>query len=150
MPKYNWQSKFNVGIAASDSEHKHLLGCINKLISAQEQGLDKAITLKLADEVILYAKFHFLSEENLMCLTHYPAMMDHSKLHQSLMNQLECERRCLDESIDKLNEFISCLVHWFIDHTQTMDREYGKYLEKFSPEPGSPEAIIKSIAMEKK
>jgi len=150
MPTYAWKNKFNIGIAASDSEHKHLLGCINKLINAQEQGLNKAITLKLADEVILYAKFHFLSEENLMCLTHYPAMMDHSELHRTLINELEYKRRNLDDSIKNLSEFISCLVHWFIDHTQTIDREYAEYLKKYSPESGSSEAIIKSIAMEKK
>lgn len=141
------EKKFNIGVTAVDSEHKHLLSCINKLISVQERGVDKAIILRLADETLLYAKFHFLSEENLMCLTHYPSIVKHSEIHRSLINKLEYSRRNLSDSLEALNEFISCLVHWFIDHTQTIDREFAKYLTKFSPESDSSEALIKTIAM---
>lgn len=149
MATYAWKNKFDIGIAAIDAEHKHLLSCINKLTSMQVLGIDKAILLKLADEALLYAKFHFLSEENLMCLTHYPNMTKHSDIHRALIKQLEHIRRNLDDSIEKLKEFISFLVHWFVDHTQTTDRQFAEYLKKYTPKSGTPESIIKSLAMGK-
>ena len=83
MHTYQWKSQYDVGLELIDVEHKNLIACINKLIIAQN--LDQFIVLKLADEVIAYAEFHFLSEENLMYLTRYPDLKAHEEIHQELL-----------------------------------------------------------------
>lgn len=145
MHLYKWQDKFATGIDAIDIEHKNLLACINKLIAAQT--LDKAIILKLADEVGLYARFHFLSEENLMCLTHYPDLFEHSEYHRILLKQLDDKRRQLDNSTDALQSYIHFLVKWFIEHIQSVDKELAAYLKTYEAAPNSPEHIIQKLSV---
>lgn len=144
MHTYPWQDKYNVDLEAIDVEHKNLLACVNKLITAQNMG--KPALLKLADEVVFYAEFHFLSEENLMFMTHYPDLASHSELHRQLIKQLKNERHKLEESVDNLQEFVSFLVHWFVDHTQTIDRKLSHYIRQYKPGKGSPEYLIKMLA----
>ena len=147
MHIYEWQDKFNVGVDAIDVEHKNLLTCINKLITAQT--LDKSMILKLADEVSLYAEFHFLSEENLMRLTHYPDITKHSQGHRLLLKKLEVKRRHLQDSEKGLQDYVNFLVKWFVEHTQTTDKELGLYLKNYKPTPNSPEHIIHQLSMKK-
>lgn len=147
MHLYKWQDKFDVGLDAIDMEHRNLLKCINKLITAQS--LERPIILKLADEVSLYAQFHFLSEENLMCLTHYPDLAKHSESHRVLLKQLAGKRRHLEQSKSGLQEYVTFLVKWFIDHTQTIDKEFGQYVNNYEPTPNSPEHLIQLLSMGK-
>jgi len=148
MHIYKWQDKYDVGIDAIDVEHRNLLICINKLITAQ--GLDKAIILKLADEVSLYAKFHFLSEENLMCITNYPSLAKHSECHRILLNGLAVKRRHLDDIEGGLQHYVDFLVKWFIEHTQTIDKAFGQYIKNYKPIPNSPQHVIQQLSMGKK
>ncbi|GGI73409.1 bacteriohemerythrin [Shewanella gelidii] len=143
MHTYPWQDKYNVDLAAIDLEHKNLLACVNKLITAQHMG--KSAILKLADEVVLYAEFHFLSEENLMYLTHYPDLASHSELHRQLIKQLHNKRSQLDDAIENLQDFVSFLVHWFVEHTQTVDRKLSAYIRNYQPAKNSPEYAVKKL-----
>lgn len=143
MHTYKWRDQFYVGVEGIDVEHKNLITCLNKLIVAQH--MDKSIVLKLADEVLLYAKFHFLSEENLMCLLHYPDMNAHCQEHKTVIKTLENKRGHLDESLNYLQDFVEYLVHWFIEHTQTTDRDLANYINTYKVDPGTPEALIKSL-----
>lgn len=144
MHIYEWQSKYNVGIEAIDIEHRNLLTCINKLIAAQS--LDKSIVLKLADEVIMYAQFHFISEENLMHLTNYPKLSTHSEYHKILLEKLTVKRDNIVRCKDGLMRYVDFLIKWFIVHTQTIDRELAKYLAEYEAKPDSPEHIIKLLS----
>lgn len=144
MHTYPWQEKYNVDLEAIDVEHKNLLACVNKLITAQNMG--KPALLKLADEVVLYAEFHFLSEENLMFMLHYPDLSEHSELHRQLIRQLKNKRKQLEEDVDNLQDFVSFLVHWFVEHTQTIDRKLTHYIRNYEPGKGSPEHRIKALS----
>lgn len=146
MHIYEWKSQYDVGLQLIDVEHKNLIACINKLIIAQN--LDQYIVLKLADEVIAYAEFHFLSEENLMYLTQYPELKAHEKIHKKLLEQLREHRDCLSQSVYSLQDFVTFLVHWFIEHTQNEDPKVAKHVLNYKPLPNSAESMIQKIAKE--
>ena len=129
-----------------DVEHRNLIACINKLIIAQN--LDQYIVLKLADEVIAYAEFHFLSEENLMYITQYPELESHEKKHKSLLEQLREHRKSLSKSVYCLQEFLTFLVQWFIEHTQNEDPKVAKHVLNFKSLPDSAEYMIQKISKE--
>ncbi len=146
MHIYEWKSRYDVGLQLIDVEHRNLIACINKLIIAQN--LDQHIVLKLADEVIAYAEFHFLSEENIMYLTQYPNLESHAKIHQELLEKLREKRKWLSQSLHSLQDFVNFLVRWFIEHTQTVDPEVAKHVLNYKPLPNSPEAMIQKIAID--
>ncbi len=126
MHTYPWQTKFNIDVPALDDEHRCLLDCINKLIIAQNQ--PKPMLLRLAKEVVAYAEFHFLSEENMMSLTHYPSLGEHAEQHKQLLSTLGEKYQMIEKDTDHLQDFVSFVVRWFIEHTQTVDRSFAKYL----------------------
>ena len=146
MHIYEWKSKYDVGLELIDVEHRNLIACINKLIIAQN--LDQYIVLKLADEVIAYAEFHFLSEENLMYITQYPELESHEKKHKSLLEQLREHRKSLSKSVYCLQEFVTFLVQWFIEHTQNEDPKVEKHVLNFKSLPDSAEYMIQKISKE--
>ncbi len=146
MHTYKWQDKYSIGVEGIDLEHKNLLASVNKLLCAQN--MDKAIILKLADEVVLYAEFHFLSEENVMYLLKYPDISDHTEEHRNLIKQLKNKRKHLDESLDCLQEFVNFLIRWFVDHIQTTDRQLGEYIKAYKADKDTPEYLIKSMELE--
>jgi hemerythrin len=146
MHIYEWKSQYDVGLQLIDVEHKNLIACINKLIIAQN--LDQHIVLKLADEVIAYAEFHFLSEENIMYLTQYPELASHAEIHKKLIEQLREHRKDLSKSVHCLQDFVTFLVRWFIEHTQTVDPDVAKHVLNYKPLPNTPEYMIQKIAKE--
>jgi len=146
MHIYQWKSQYDVGLELIDVEHKNLIACINKLIIAQN--LDQYIVLRLADEVISYAEFHFLSEENLMYLTQYPDLKSHTEIHKKLLDQLREHRKDLSKSVYCLQDFVTFLVHWFIEHTQSEDPKVAKHVLNFKSLPNSAEYMIQKIAKE--
>lgn len=146
MHIYEWKSQYDVGLELIDEEHKNLIKCINKLIIAQN--LDQYIILKLADEVIAYAEFHFLCEENLMYLTQYPELEPHIEIHKKLIKELKDHRRGLSQSVYTLQDFVTFLVRWFIDHTQSEDPKVAKHVNSYKFLPNSPEYMIQKIAKE--
>lgn len=146
MHIYQWKSQYDVGLELIDVEHRNLIACINKLIIAQN--LDQYIVLKLADEVIAYAEFHFLSEENLMYITQYPEFKSHVEIHNKLLEQLREHKKGLSKSIYCLQDFVTFLVHWFIEHTQTEDPKVAKHVLNYKPLPSSAEYMIQKIAKE--
>lgn len=144
MHIYEWKSQWDVGLELIDVEHRNLIACINKLIIAQN--LDQYIVLKLADEVIAYAEFHFLSEENLMYITQYPDIKEHQAVHTKLLNQLREHRVGLSNSVYCLQDFVTFLVKWFIEHTQNEDPKVAKHVKDFKAAPNSPEYMIQKIS----
>ena len=102
--------------------------------------------MKLADEVIAYAEFHFLSEENLMYLTNYPELKSHEEIHKKLLKQLKEQRKELSKSVHCLQDFVTFLVRWFIEHTQTEDPKVAKHVKNYKPLPSSAEYMIQKIA----
>ena len=87
MHLYTWKKEYSLDVEELDLQHKNLLAMINKLIMFQNES--KAIVRRLIDEVIAYAEFHFLSEDNIMMITHFDGFEQHQKVHKMLLKNAE-------------------------------------------------------------
>ncbi|GAA6171143.1 bacteriohemerythrin [Colwellia sp. KU-HH00111] len=145
MHTYEWKKQYYIGLDLIDSEHSNLFACINKLVIAQH--FEQSIILSLADEVISYAEFHFLSETNFMRILNYPKLKEHMAYHNELTQELWQRRDKLTESTSNLQKFIEFIVTWFVEHTQTIDREFAAYVNEIKPLPNSPKAKLKEIVL---
>ena len=83
-----WNSDYLTGIDEIDLQHQYFAKLINRIEA-------KITSIALADshsplltELVYYARFHFLSEENIMAEAGYPALDDHKGLHSELIQRL--------------------------------------------------------------
>jgi hemerythrin len=127
MNIYKWDVKYNVDFEPIDNQHKILLEIINKLLINQLK--EKKIIVMLLNELALYAKFHFLSEETFMKIYSYEGYEDHKVEHDELLNQVIRKNNEYVEGKIKLENIVVFLVEWFTSHTAKIDKDLGKFLK---------------------
>ena len=123
-----WKQDFNVGIEEIDLQHHYFVSLINRLSHELGDTEDLAYQSRLLTELIQYAQFHFISEENIMYRLGYPELDDHHKLHRDLINTLHVKTGLLRESMVSAAEVIAFLKEWFIGHTLGEDKKLTPYL----------------------
>lgn len=134
LHNYDWNSKYNIGVEQIDDQHRYFLSLINKIIEESEQTDHIDYLLALINELKAYAKFHFISEENLMLKTGYPGLAEHRQHHRQLLHDLapKITNAELKKSHDELQKLINYLLDWFFHHTAAEDRLFGDYFAKSS------------------
>lgn len=121
----HWQHDYATGVKEIDLQHHYFLSLINRIASELQSANDPKYRERLYEELVRYAAFHFISEENLMIKYGYPDLERHRMLHHNLKDDLSA--RCMLQREEGLLEF---LVNWFIHHTVTEDRHIGEYVAR--------------------
>ena len=88
---------------------------------------DKKTLAGLLEEIALYAKFHFRSEENVMEQLHYPDLENHRKEHYQLVEVLSNKMLGLEMDLYSAREIEDFLGEWFVGHTSQVDRKIVEY-----------------------
>ena len=126
----DWKSEYALGVEDIDFQHHFFLDLVNRLADELEVGADLAYQTALISELNAYARFHFISEENMMLHAGYPELNDHHRHHAELLSALaikegELEMGRSDETVSSIIDF---LVNWFMNHTTLEDRRFAEYL----------------------
>lgn len=122
-----WSDKYLVGKYRIDFEHKIFLDLIVDFEKARLRGAGKEELQDILQEIVLYAKFHFRSEENMMRRMEYPHLASHQDMHLHLIDILNNKIIAYDMgSIDPvaIQDF---LVEWFVKHTTHEDPKILAY-----------------------
>lgn len=82
------------------------------------------------EELALYAKFHFFSEENLMLNSKYPEYQKHKNEHTQLVEALQKEMACYRENAQDVESLIEFIFEWFVLHTMHTDKALANYLNE--------------------
>jgi hemerythrin len=125
-----WDPSFELGVKEIDFQHHYFVELINRLRNDLSSEADPSLRSYLIGELNAYAKFHFLSEENLMRKADYPDLKIHQQHHFDLINSLGVRGGQLqvgysEESVERIIDF---LVDWFKHHTMTEDRKFSEFL----------------------
>lgn len=129
IPK--WDKSYSVGNERIDHQHHYFLNLIEYLNNNVDSNSSREYVKSLLDEVLLYARFHFRSEENMMLYYNYADYSGHKDLHEALLWEItnKVTHFCMGKA--DLNEIIQFLTGWFISHTVNEDR---KFHDSLSPE----------------
>lgn len=128
-PAVTWESKYSVGIASIDSEHKKLIGLINDLHAAMAQGRGRAVVGKILDGLAAYTVTHFANEEAMMRLHSYPGYERHKAIHDKLVEQVKGMRDEFHAGDTTISlEVLTFLQKWLIDHIQGVDQQYSPHM----------------------
>jgi hemerythrin len=118
-----WKSDFETGVEEIDLQHHYFAGLINRLSRLLSKTDDKAFEARLLNELIKYAQFHFVSEENLMYLLHYEGLQAHKNLHFDLLNALNAKIGMFQQDMIGSDEVVGFLQEWFVMHTLVEDKK---------------------------
>ena len=123
-----WDHKYDVGIERIDAQHHIFLNLVDefqiaRLADASPEKLDSIL-----NEIVLYAKYHFYSEVNVMKEHHYPELEAHQILHFSLINDLSNKMTGLHLGLSQARDVEEFLIEWFTGHTTNEDAKFGRFL----------------------
>jgi len=125
-----WKAEYDTGVEHIDNQHRYFLNLIHwlwhRLLSAE----DFLFKTRYIDEVMNYARFHFLSEENLMRDHGYPDVAHHEQLHGNLLKELNYKVSQLEFGDIDSREFVRFLKDWFLGHTAEEDRKIGLFVKR--------------------
>ena len=125
-----WSDAFSVGIQEVDEQHKVLVGLLNQLHRAIREHHGRATSKEILDRLAEYTRTHFLLEESLMRVTHYPGFAIHKQQHEDLMHQVEAlQRKVATENVAISFELLHFLRNWLVQHISDSDRRFGRHFE---------------------
>lgn len=129
-----WKKAYEIGIEEVDLQHQYFVKLINRLAVELAEELDDAYRNALIEELNAYARFHFISEENMMMRAEFPHLETHRQHHQQLLSTLanmEMELE-MDVSAKNVNQILRFLIKWFLNHTAIEDRAFADFLGSHS------------------
>lgn len=121
MDDVAWKDWFAVGHDTIDLEHKTFFSLINKANDYVKENRGEDDLLRIFDEILKYADFHFTSEENVMLECDYPYRQEHHEEHRRLMITLRQDITSFEGGNKPAQDIVRFLYHWLLDHTITED-----------------------------
>lgn len=86
--KIPWDNNYKIGIDAIDEQHKKLFVLVNKLYELDDEADFKQELKQILYDFSDYMKTHFKDEEAYMESIGYPALIEHRKYHDNIIETL--------------------------------------------------------------
>ena len=126
-----WSDSYKVGIQEVDEQHKELVAMLNALHVAIVEHHAKEASRKILDQLADYTHTHFLLEESLMRVTHYPGFDIHKQQHEELIKQVVDLQHKLDSGGATITfELLHFLKVWLSQHINDSDKRFGAFFTK--------------------
>ena len=135
---FAFTSKYHTGIEQIDNEHRRLFEIVKEVndLIGNDLLYDKYDEIiHLIDELREYTRFHFADEEAYMEKVGYPQLDAQKRAHTAFVDKLMDIDLSQLEQIDEhqqeyLNNLISFLAGWLINHILKMDKQIGFWSDK--------------------
>ena len=128
MDIINWQESFSVGVSEMDSQHKKLIGMINRLIKEQKVLTNPETIAELLTEMTDYVEEHFRAEEYLMAEYGYERKSIHEQMHKEFTDKTISFCSATDIGPNILsNALLEYLSSWLVDHILAEDMKYKDF-----------------------
>ena len=120
-----WDNKYSVNVSIIDEEHKILINIINKTILAKQYNNNPRSISEILDEMTVYAKDHFKTEETYMSNFKYHDYKSHKDEHQNFSkNILGYSKSLISGNYEIVEDITKYLQQWLVHHIQEIDKKY--------------------------
>lgn len=126
-----WDDAWRVGNSAIDYDHQMLVNITNQLWDLKQQPrVDHADVSRILGQLIDYVKRHFAREEAIFMASDYPDKEAHKAMHVELTKVVEDIAVVFDRdpSLLDLDEIMTFLKRWLMDHIVKHDMGYRDYI----------------------
>ena len=127
---FQWDHKYDIGHERIDFEHRIFLGLILEFKEGMNGAVPQERLSRTLAELLKYAEFHFLSEENIMQDCGYPELKAHAELHRALISRLRLYITDFLKGRMTAPEVCDMLLDWFALHTTQDDKRIAEYLHQ--------------------
>lgn len=114
-----------------DQQHQQLVNMLNRLNDAVKNNEVREDIYRIIDEVILYTRLHFETEERLMLQSGYPEIEWHKDKHNRLIQEALRLRGKLDYVGEQM--FTEWFNHWpfanVLAHIQYADKQIEDHIK---------------------
>jgi hemerythrin-like metal-binding protein len=129
MPLIEWTPALEVGNEQMDRQHKQLVKILNELHQAMLAGSQTRDLVRVMEELILYTKYHFNTEERLMAEAGYPGLARHKQKHQALTAKVEeYAAEVLKGRATLSLSILQFLKDWLNKHILGTDKEFAEFV----------------------
>lgn len=127
-PLIQWTPAFEIGIQEIDEQHRTLVGLLNQLNEAIREHQGSQASREILDRLAEYTRTHFLLEESLMRVSHYPGFEGHRHQHEELIGQVHALQQKLDSGKASISfELLHFLQVWLTRHINESDQRFGAH-----------------------
>jgi hemerythrin len=127
MPVLEWTSEFDIGIYEIDLQHRSLVSIANQLYDAIEADRATRTVEWILEELLLYTRMHFQTEEQYMQRYEPADAARHKRQHGELLKAMRRLRRKLAAGDDGVGaELLDFLSTWLDEHLKGADRSLGE------------------------
>ncbi len=127
-----WNEGYNLGLAIVDEQHRNILDRTNKLTDAAEPPCEPGSVCDALEDLLTYAHYHFLMEEDLFARFRYPGAAKHVALHdqfrQKLREYIETIKKREAEVETVASEAALYASKWLFGHVLNHDKKYRDFL----------------------
>ncbi len=124
-----WKGSYSVGIDSIDQQHRRLVNLINQLQTAVKYSTGEEFEREALDELVDYTRTHFKYEEKLMEQNDYPDFEQHKAQHEMMIKKVkQVLAEYEHEPETAMNNAVSFLKGWLINHINGTDQQYSRYL----------------------
>lgn len=129
MAFFEWTPALSVGLETVDRQHRMLIGYINELDEAVQQGRSSDTLRRIMVGLRNYTRVHFTFEEGMFKVYGYAEAADHASGHATFVRMIEqFESRQANGDASVARELLDFLKHWLSDHILVEDIAYARVL----------------------
>jgi len=129
MAFFEWKDSFSVKVPEIDQQHKRLIDLINRLHETLRTGGDPSAAQRVLDDLVVYTRHHFSSEEKLLEQCNYPDLAEHRRKHQAM--EARVQQFIKDGATATASgqiQLMGFLKHWLQKHILETDMRYSSHL----------------------
>ncbi|MEZ5589239.1 MAG: bacteriohemerythrin [Gammaproteobacteria bacterium] len=131
MAFMEWTEELSVKIPSIDRQHRTLIGYINKLDDALGRGHAEQLIEMILNGLVRYTTAHFMYEEMLFSLHHYPETDGHKIAHGKLYKKVdEFKQRFAQGDPTVGPELLDFLKSWLQKHILKEDMAYSGFFQE--------------------
>lgn len=126
----SWGSRYSVGDATLDRQHKKLLNLCNQLAicASDSSPHSDALFREILDELSAYAREHFATEEAILKACAYPRLATQQWDHSEYEQQVAHARVSAGEGVLDKAGLQRLLSTWWNDHILISDMDYRQHV----------------------
>ena len=126
-----WKEEYSVGVDWLDDQHRQMLAIINVLNEDLQDGCAEETIAQIAEEVRIYTRRHFESEERYLEEHDYPGLAEHRDAHRKMLAWTDQLLRPLPEgNYDSGRNALNYLMHWWVNHIRKSDMEFARHIRR--------------------